>query len=53
MGIDITALRIRIGRFGPSMGYISTLLKSIHFPSLGRIFAKMLGTMVLLTFLLK
>ena len=41
MGIDIMTYRIRIGRFGQDRGYISTgILKSIHLPSLGRIFTK-------------
>ena len=37
--IDITTYRIRIGRFGPDRGTCrQALLKSIHLPSLGRIF---------------
>ena len=55
MGIDITAYRIRIGRFGPGRGYISTDIAEIYSSSItGTDFHyRMLATMVLLTFLLK
>ena len=55
MGIDITTYRIRIGRFGPGMGYISTGIAEIYsFSIIGSdIHYRMLATMVLSTFLLK
>ena len=55
MGIDITTYRIRIGRFGPGRGYISTGIAEIYSSSItgSDINYKMLATMVLLTFLLK
>ena len=34
MGIDITTYRIRIGRFGPGMGYISTGISEIYSSSI-------------------
>ena len=46
MGIDITTYRIRIGRFGPGRGYISTDIAEIYSSSIA-------GSVVLLTFLLK
>ena len=54
MGIDITTYRIRIGRFGPGRGYISTGIAGIYSSSNtgSDISYKMLVTMVLLTFLL-
>ena len=55
MGTDITTYRIRIGRFGPGRGYISTGIAGISSTSTtgSDINYKMLATMVLLTFLLK
>ena len=55
MGIDITAYRIRIGRFGPCMGYISTGIAEIYSSSItwSDIHYRMLTTTSLLTFLLK
>ena len=55
MGIDITTYRIRIGRFGPGSGYISTGIAETHssFITGSDIHYRMLATMVLLTFLLK
>ena len=54
MGIDITTYRIRIGRFGPGRGYISTGIAEIYSSSItgSDIHYGMLATMVLLTFLL-
>ena len=55
MSIDITTYRIRIGRFGPGRGYISTGIAEIYSSSItgSDIHYGMLATMVLLTFLLK
>ena len=55
MGIDIMTCRIRIGRFGPGRGYISTDIAEIYSPSItgSDIHYRMLATMALLTFLLK
>ena len=55
MGIDITTYQIRIGRFGPGRGYISTGIAEIYSSSITEsdIHHSMLATMVLLTFLLK
>ena len=55
MVIDITTYRIRIGRFGPGRGYISTGIAEIYSSSItgSDIHYRMLGTMVLLTCLLK
>ena len=55
MGIGMTTYRIRIGRFGPGMGYFSTGIAEIYSSSItGSDFHyRMLATMVLLTFLLK
>ena len=55
MGIDITTYRIRIGRFGPGRGNISTGIAEIYSSSTTGwdIQYRMLATMVLLTFLLK
>ena len=55
MGIDITTYRIRIGRFGSDMGYISTGIAEIYSSSItgSDIHYRMLATMALLTFLLK
>ena len=55
MGIDITTYRIRIGRFGPGRGYISTGIAEIYSSSItgSDIHYRILATMVLLTFLLK
>ena len=55
LGTDITTYRIRIGRFGPGKGYISTGIAEIYLSSItgSDIHYRMLATMVLLTFLLK
>ena len=55
MGIDITAYRIRTGRFGPGRGYISTGIAEILSSSItgSDIHYRMLAAMALLTFLLK
>ena len=55
MGTDITTYRIRIGRFGPGRGYISTGIAEIYSSSItgSDIHYKMLAAMTLLTFLLK
>ena len=55
MSIDITTYRIRIGRFGPGRGYISTGIAEIYLSSItgSDIHYRMLANMVLLTFLLK
>ena len=55
MSIDITTYRIRIGRFGPGRGYISTGIAEIYSSSIigSDIHYRMVATMVLLTFLLK
>ena len=55
MGINITTYRIRIGRFGPVRGYISTGIAEICSSSTtgSDIHYMMISTMVLLTFLLK
>ena len=55
MGVDITTYRIRIGRFGPGKGYISTGFAEIFSSSItgSDINYKMLATMVLFRFLLK
>ena len=55
MCIDITTYRIRIGRFGPGRGYISTGIAEIYSSSItgSDIYYRMPATMVLLTFLLK
>ena len=55
MGIDITTYWIRIGRFGPGRGYISTGIAEISYSSTtgSDIHYRMLATMMLLTFLLK
>ena len=55
MGSDIATYRIRIGRFGPGSGYISTDITEIYSSSTtgSDIRYRMLATMVLLTFLLK
>ena len=54
MGTDITTYRIRIGRFGPGRGYISTGIAEIYSSSItgSDIHYRMLATMVLLIFLL-
>ena len=54
MGNDITTYQIRIGRFGPGRGYISTGIAEIYSSSItgSDINYKMLATMVLFTFLL-
>ena len=53
--IPFTTYRIRIGRFGPGRGYISTDIAEIYSSSNtgSDIHYRMLATMVLLTFLLK
>ena len=55
MGIDITTYQIRIGRFGPGRGYISTGIAEIYSSSItgSDIHYRMLAAMELLTFLLK
>ena len=55
MGTDITTYRIRIWRFGPGRGYVSTGIAEICSSSItgSDIHYRMLATMVLLTFLLK
>ena len=55
MDTDITTYRIRIGRFGPGKGYISTGIAEIYSSSItgSDIHYRMLATMALLTFLLK
>ena len=58
MGTDITTYRIRIGRFGPGRGYISTGIAEIYSSAItvrhwSDIHYRMLATMALLTFLLK
>ena len=55
MGIDITTYWIRIGRFGPGRGCMSTGISKIYSSSTtgSDIHYRMLATMVLLTFLLK
>ena len=55
MGIDITTIRIRIGRFGPGKGYISIGIAEICSSAIigSDIHYRMLDTMVLLTCLLK
>ena len=55
MGIDTTTCRIRIGRFGPGSGYISTGIAEIYSSSItgSDIHYRMVTTMVLFTFLLK
>ena len=55
MGIDITTYRIRIGRFGPGSGYVSTDIAEIYSSSItgSDIHYRMLAIVVLLTFLLK
>ena len=55
MDIEITTYRIRIERFGPGLGYISTGIAEIYSSSVTGldIHYRMLATMVLLTFLLK
>ena len=55
MGIDITTYRIRMGRFGPARGYISTGIADICSSSItwSEIHYRMLATMMLLTFFLK
>ena len=55
MDIDITTYRIRIGRFGPGRGYISTGIAEIYSSSItgSDIHYRMLASMALLTFLLK
>ena len=55
MDNDITTYQIRIGRFGPGRGYISTGIAEIYSSSItgSDINYKMLATMVLFTFLLK
>ena len=55
MGIDIKTYRIRIGRFGPGRGCISTGIAEIYSSSItgSDIRYRMLATMALLTFLLK
>ena len=55
MGIDITTYQIRIRRFGPGRGYISTDIAEIYSSSTtgSDIHYKMQATMVILAFLLK
>ena len=55
MSTDITTYRIRIGRFGPGRGYISTDIAAIFSSSItgSDIHYRMLETMALLTLLLK
>ena len=55
MGTDITTYRIRIGRFGPGRGYISTDIAEINSSSItgSYNYFRMPATMESLTFLLK
>ena len=48
MGIDITTYRIRIGRFSPGRGYISTGIAGIYLSSItgSDIHYRMLSTML-------